>query len=769
MNGTPYSNDWPDIDTALFGRSAKWFGSVKTLLGVKINLHAESQIHQGDVFVFNHFSRFETFIPQYLIHEITGAYSCAIAAGEFFRSDTTLSRFLKKVGVIPHDHPRLFPLLAAQVLRGRKVIVFPEGGMVKDRRVVDEGGRYSIFSRISGERRKHHTGAAVLTQGIDAFKSAVRHAYFHQDYERLMRWKEQLQLGSFDELLTAALKPTLIVPCNITFYPIRSSENLLQKGVELFADNLTLRQNEELLIEGNIMLKDTDMDIRISAPLQALAPRHWWQRRLLASVISEIDTLDGLFALGRPRTSWRHRRLARYFRNNAAAVRDRFMEKIYANVTINLSHLASSLIMHCLGQKQGQIEKARFYTTLYIAVKHLQNERAIHLHRSLLNPDEYGDLPEGTSRRFEQFICIAKELGLMAENQACYRFLPKLCEDYEFDKIRLDNPIAVYNNEAAPIAPVRETLATALEECDADDRRCLTAWRFDDECRALAWERECYSDPRFDDINRLEVADADPSPFFLQPKHANGCGILLVHGLLAGPAEMLSHGKHLSAQGYTVLGIRLKGHGTSPYALRDQRWEDWYGPVQRGFDILRSLFQHIFVIGFSTGGALALKLASEQPRGLTGVAAVTVPIKFINSAFMLVPLLHGTNQLIDWASSFEGVKPFIDNAPEHPNINYRNTPVRALYELRRLIQEMDRFLPQVDIPALILYADQDPVVSPKSAPDLVNRLGGADKRLEMVESARHGILMENIGGTWGLIDDFVGGLRLESAQAPAET
>jgi hypothetical protein len=114
---------------------------VKKLLGVKIKLHAESQPEQGDIFLFNHFSRFETFIPQYLIYERTGAYSCAIAADEFFAEDTALARYLSNVGVFPHDHPRLFPMLAAQILRGRKVIVFPEGGMVKDRQVMDRHGQ----------------------------------------------------------------------------------------------------------------------------------------------------------------------------------------------------------------------------------------------------------------------------------------------------------------------------------------------------------------------------------------------------------------------------------------------------------------------------------------------------------------------------------------------------------------------------------------------------------------------------------------------------
>ena len=92
--------------------------------------------------------------------------------------------------------------------------------------------------------------------------------------------------------------------------------------------------------------------------------------------------------------------------------------------------------------------------------------------------------------------------------------------------------------------------------------------------------------------------------------------------------------------------------------------------------------------GFSTGGALALKLAAEQYPEIIGVSVVALPIKFINPAFMLVPLLHGTNKLVDWLSSFEGVKSFIENPTEHPDVNYRNVPVKSLYELRLLIEAM---------------------------------------------------------------------------------
>jgi len=404
---------------------------------------------------------------------------------------------------------------------------------------------------------------------------------------------------------------------------------------------------------------------------------------------------------------------------------------------------------------QQQIEHHCFFTTLYIAVKHLQLNSKINLHRSLLNPIDYCDLSSGTSRRFKNFICAAKNTDLIIEHNNCYQFLPKLLEAQDFDEIRLENLIAVYDNEARPIKAVRQVMIQALEECGHIDPEQLAAWHFEDECRDLGWERHIYSNRRYDDINEHEITSADPSPFFLRPKVDNGIGVLLIHGLLASPAELREYGEHLLQQGYTVMGVRLKGHGSSPYALRDQTWEGWYGSVLRGFRILKTHCKHIFVSGFSTGGALALKLASEQYPEIIGVCAVAVPVKFINPAFMLVSLLYGVNKLVDWVSSYEGVKPFIDNFSEHPSINYRHVPVKGLYELRRLIHDMDDFLPHCNIPVLILHGEHDPIVSVNSATEVMEKLDSKNKQLKIIDSNRHGILMENIGGTWDIINDFM--------------
>ncbi len=757
MNKKIVYDDLNDIDVKTYDWSIRVIRSLTKMLKVKMKLHADQQVVQGDIFLCNHFSRFETFIPQFLIYEETGAYSCAIASSEFFENDTVFAKYLNNIGVIPHDHQHLFPNLARQIFLGRKVIIFPEGGMVKDHRVLDKQGHYSIYSRITGERRKQHTGAAVLAQGVDAFKATVRNAYYNKNHDQLMQWKEELKLDSLDQLLATSLKPTLIIPSNITFYPIRSSDNFLLKSVGFFHDDLTSRHTEELLVEGNIMLKDTDMDLRMGKPVDPHDVWQWWNRYLLNTVVAtEFKSLDEIFSLYTSSKNWKQKLVGYYFRKNAKATRNQYMEEIYANVTINLSHLASTLIMYCMKCGQQQIKKHCFYKTLYVAIKELQNNKTINLHRSLLNPDEYNDLVEGKSKRFEHFICAAESSGLIVSYHNNYQFLPKLCEEYDFDTIRMENLIAVYNNEVEPIRIVLKTLIHAYQHCLTVSKEQLAVWAFNDEIISLAWDKQYYSNPRYDDINNKEVADENPAPLLLQSRKTNGVGVLLIHGLLASPAELRDVAEALAEQGYSVLVVRLKGHGTSPYDLRKQTVEDWFSSVQRGLKIITAYCDSVVAIGFSMGGALALKLAAENSDKVVAVVAVAVPIKFVDKSFLFVPLLHGTNRLVNWVSSIEGVKPFVENFSEHKRINYKNVPIKSLYELRRLMDELvEKQLHNIEMPALIIHADEDPVVDAESADIIMAGLESKCKKSIMIHSDRHGILMENIDGTWEIINNFL--------------
>ncbi|NIW86840.1 MAG: alpha/beta fold hydrolase [Gammaproteobacteria bacterium] len=760
-----------ELSPSTYEWSVRLFSIVKRMLKVNIKLHhSDGLIAAGEIFLFNHFARFETFIPQYLIYQETGAFCRSVAGHEFFAEGDAFSNYLVSLGAVPNNHPRLLPFLAAEVLRGRKVVLFPEGGMVKDRRVIDANGEYNIYSRSAEERRKHHSGAAVLATGLEAFKTTLLREHAAGHTRHLEEWAERLELSDVDALLVAARRPTMIVPASITFYPMRVNGNLLHKGAELINRGIARRLSEELLIEGNILLKDTDMDIRLDQPVRPSDEWRWWEHKLMTRVVRHIDGLDDFFALSRARSGWAERVFARGMRRRILRIRDRYMHRMYEGVTVNLSHIASSIILRLLDRNDAEIDEIDFHRMVYLAVKNVQKESTVHLHRSLRNPESYGGILEGQCVGLQQFIFSASNMGLVEHAGGRYRFLPKLLVEHEFDEIRLENLIAVYANEVGPITEVAHAVDDALKRVESLDERAVARLRFDDERIAYAWDRWYYSKPRYAEVNRLETAteSGEPFVFAVDPRAVREpapLAVVLVHGFLASPAEVRDFGERLAERGYPVIGVRLKGHGTSPCDLRERTWDDWLTSVRRAYAIVSAFAERTCLVGFSTGGALSLRLAAERPPGLAGVVGINVPVRFRNRNMVFVPLMHGANRFVRSVSSLEGVMPFRPNQSEHPEINYRQMPIRALYELRLLVDDMQKWLPRVRCPVRLVQGDRDPVVDPKSAENVLAKLGSENKRLLSASAERHGILNENIDGTHASIFSFLDEFRPEEAVA----
>ena len=737
-----------EISPATYEWTSRLFTLLRKVLRVRFTLHhRDAQIADGDIFLFNHFARFETLIPQYLIYKESGAYCRSIASRQFFIEGDPFSNYLIRAGAVPDDLPDLLPFLAKEILRGRKVVIFPEGGMVKDKRVVDARGSFSVYSRAAQERRKQHTGAAVLALALEVFKRSVIKAHDAGNTRGVDSWAHSLELESGDALLKAARRPTHIVPANITFYPIRVSDNLLRQGAELLNKGLSKRLSEELLIEGNILLRDTDMDIRLCTPVRASDCWGWWDRQVIERVAGRLESLGDAFALQSKAGRWDRRVLAARLRHNAVRLRDDYMYRMYMGVTVNLSHLASSLVLGLVDRDQDTIDGTRFHRLLYVAVKRLQSEADVHLHRSLRDPQAYGGVVDGTCAGLEQFLKTASNSDLIRRVDGNYQFQPKLRAEHAFDEVRLENLVEVYANEAAPIRGVANAVREALSGAESMGADTLARLRFDDELIGYQWDRLQFSKPRHREINDAETATESGEPFLLMPPKPRPLGIVLVHGFLASPAEMRGFGEQLFDLGFPVIGVRLKGHGTSPWDLRERGWEDWQDSVRRGFSIMAELAPRVALVGFSTGGALSLTFASERPARLAGVVAVSVPMKFQDRRMRFVPVVHGANRLVRWVSSFEGVKPFQSSESEHPHVNYRQMPVRGLYELTVLVDVLKASVAQVACPVTLIQASDDPVVVPDGSNTLAELLAHVPVALRIIDSKRHGILNEDIGDT----------------------
>ena len=738
----------PEINTRVYKFCVRAFRSTKKLLKLNIKLHRdetadEDPVQQGDIFLFNHFARFETFIPQYLLHEATGVYCRSVAAAEFFAGDERFNQFLYSIGVVPNNLPNLFPFLAREILHDRKLVVFPEGGMVKDKRVVDQRGQYSIFSRSANERRKHHRGSAVIALALDAFKTALLHDYSTGNYRRVERWAEQLQFDNIEDLMIKAVKPTVIVPSNITFYPIRVSDNILHQAARLFNKSINKRFAEELIIEGNLLFKHTDMDIRFSQPIVAGDYWRWWEKRLLPNLVHRFESLDDLFALKPKPGHWGARIHAIGMRAKSNKLRDDYMRSMYEAVTINLSHIASLIVLRLFQRGLRRIDCGRFHKMLYVGIKLLQKSE-YDLHRSLCNPEEYYAIVHRGSSRLDQLLRTAQSMRLLHIEKGDYVLDQKIIEDFEIDEVRTENLISVYANEISPLSKVTRMIENAMARTDKLDARALAELRFDDEIIAYQWDFKEFQKPRYQEINSQQTQAADANWYFLKSKRKSASAVLLIHGFLSGPAELRSLGERLHADGHHVLGVRLKGHGTSPWDLRSRNWLEWTASVERGYDILKAFSRSVHIVGFSTGGLLALNHAANNPNiRIKSVTSINAPVRFKNRNMVFVPLVHHANRLVSWVTD-EGLVPFTPNRPENPDINYQHIPVRALYQLQQFIDLLTKDKIKINADVYLFQGDRDPVVDPQSVRTLQKLIIARHKTVTMLDSDMHGVVYRDI-------------------------
>ncbi len=738
----------PEINFRVYNFCVKAFRSTRKLLKLNIKLHQDAEgqedtVQQGDIFLFNHFARFETFIPQYLIHEACGAHCRSVAASEFFEGDERFSQFLYSIGVVPNNMPNLFPFLARELLHGRKLVVFPEGGMVKDKRVVDQKGQYSVFSRTANERRKHHRGPAVIALALDAFKTALLHDYAAGKYERVERWAEQLGFDNVEQLMIKAVKPTVIVPSHITFYPIRVSDNILHQAARLFNRSINKRFAEELIIEGNLLFKETDMDIRFSRPIVAGHYWRWWEKRLLPNAVHRFESLNQLFELKPDKSNLGGRIHAFGMRAKSNKVRDDYMRSMYEAVTVNLSHIASLIIMRLCEQQQTQIECRRLHKMIYLSIKLLQLSEH-RLHRSLRNPEEYDAIINQGSIRLDQFLRSARSLQLVHIENGHYMLDKKLIEEFEIDEVRTENLINVYANEVRPLLRVTRIVDRAMKSADKLSAQALAEYRFDDQILSYQWDRDQYQRERYQEINSQQTQTADANWFFLKSGKKSAPAVLLIHGFMSSPAEMRSLGERLHASGCHVIGVRLKGHGTSPWDLREHNWHEWTDSVTRGYDIAKAFSQSVHIVGFSTGGLLALYHAAKTPQArLKSVVSVNAPLSFMNKNMVFVPLVHHANKLVSWVNS-EGLMPFTPNQPENPDVNYQHIPVRALYQLQRFIDHLRDNKLTINANVYLYQGDRDPVVDPSSLEALDNLIVAEHKTSITLASDTHGVIYRNI-------------------------
>ncbi len=219
---------------------------------------------------------------------------------------------------------------------------------------------------------------------------------------------------------------------------------------------------------------------------------------------------------------------------------------------------------------------------------------------------------------------------------------------------------------------------------------------------------------------------------------------LVLHGLGGGRYELGPLIEALEADGLRVEAPTLPGHERKGPVMPASNWRDWATVSEAAFDALAAAGGPVVVIGFSTGGTLALRLATRRPVARMVLLAPFLAIRFTG----LIPLRP--------ASYLRHIAKLIPNLPRRPPAvrdplmrrwasdqdGFRTFSLHSAISALELIDEVKSLVTGITTPTLIIQGQLDTVVEPINARWLHRQLGATTKALVSLPRSDHLIALD---------------------------
>lgn len=213
-----------------------------------------------------------------------------------------------------------------------------------------------------------------------------------------------------------------------------------------------------------------------------------------------------------------------------------------------------------------------------------------------------------------------------------------------------------------------------------------------------------------------------PQPIYSgqKPKY----GVLLVHGLLDCPFSLKDIATHLQAQGIVCRSVLLPGHGTRPDDLLSVNYQEWLSTLQYGIESFANEVENLYLIGYSTGAALALHQALTDTRfsGLILIAPairIKISINLIVTWHYLKRWLHINHN--QW----------IDKIPEVDYAKYLSIPFNAVNQVSALTNKVRELHKShtLNCPIFMIVSREDRTISTAKAMEFFSGFDHPDSKL----------------------------------------
>lgn len=700
---------------------------LEKILGTRFTIHGAEKINNelnkkhSVLFVANHFTRSETFFVPYLLFKATKRQVRCLADHHIFVG--AFGKFLRSVGAISTKEKNRDEIIIRDLINGDYLwMIYPEGSMIKNKDI-RQGELYTTNTpHRSGPVR---TGSAVLALKSELYRQNLIEAHEKKDSEAIKDFKQNLTI-EFNEKLREI--QTVIIPVNITYYPIRPDENPLQKIISRLVKKIPAQIAEELRVEGNILLS-ANIDLSIGDPISMAD-----YVKLTHHAISQIPIIS---------QETKNNLILRYLRTRLS---QEFMAKIYHDIQVNFDHLFTAAIWHFDDTK---ISINHLKRIIYYSAVLIEKTRKIRSHSSIFEQNLFKLFADEPHESFDSVFELAlnQKIIELTSSSPFEITLNKsnLLKKSDFHEIRLENTLQVIANEFF----LHNTSNNIVKKVVRIQDETLQELVFN-EIKHRDFENfEIDYEQNFD--LKFSKEKEIGRPFYLDSNckastKIQKLAVVAIHGYKAAPKEVEYLAKSLNGYGIRVYGVRLKGHGTSPIDMKEVSWQEWYESLQRGYCALNNIAQKIIFVGFSTGGLLSLLACAFKQNFHNKVAAIisiNAALKLRNIKARMVPGITLWNELLEKFSIEKGKFEFVDDSPENPHINYSRNYLNGVHELEKLMEICSLNLERIATPALIIQAKEDSVVEPESGRIIFNRINSSKKFLQELDFNNHVIVTSN--------------------------
>jgi len=204
-------------------------------------------------------------------------------------------------------------------------------------------------------------------------------------------------------------------------------------------------------------------------------------------------------------------------------------------------------------------------------------------------------------------------------------------------------------------------------------------------------------------------------------------GLLLLHGFTGNPTSLRPLAELLSARGFALELPLLPGHGTEPRDLLPTRYADWRAAAVSALDRLRARTKHVFVVGLSMGGTLALDLGTTE--SVNGI--VTINAQILDRGGLIVKLAPVIEKLVPMAPASAAGLRKNDIKKGGDERAYDWVAAAAGNSLVRALPEVRGRLGRLTCPLLVIYSRDDHSVPPDNSKALPGLVGS--KRVTVLE------------------------------------